>query len=363
MNIDSNSEQAIRRDRFMSLWRNVSEAFLYNNAKAAQIALTEAVLEYAAPELELPDFELAKSLKKIDDELITKINYNHYFPSDKSLLKGKLPSWAINYLNEISSGPSVPKDPQRETFFHDLCGKYPLSMEARLLLASVLIQKGCHKPHNEKDFRAGLDLLDQLSDMLPPLKPKAEIYRIGSLYEESPHQILVNFKVWAIENFITFLISNDRLGESIKLIETEKNKTVRDRLKSIYERLLMEKNWIDRLKKIEDENTNKIQKIQEESYNKHIEILTIFLALISIAGGGLVSYFTSGMSSPKNFHAMFEFTLCLLLAMSIGLAFLAQSSKQVWIRLGTGVVSLLILLVSLYEKPFSELIIRILGQP
>ena len=54
MNIDSNSEQAIRRDRFMSLWKNVSEAFLYNNAKAVQIALTEAVLEYAAPELELP---------------------------------------------------------------------------------------------------------------------------------------------------------------------------------------------------------------------------------------------------------------------------------------------------------------------
>ena len=85
--------------------------------KAVQIALTEAVLEYAAPELELPDFELAKSLKKIDDELITKINYNQYFPSDKSLLKGKLPSWAINYLNEISNGPSVPEDPQRETSF------------------------------------------------------------------------------------------------------------------------------------------------------------------------------------------------------------------------------------------------------
>ncbi len=362
MNIDSNSELAIRRDKFMSLWGNVSKAFLYNNAKAAQIALTEAVLEYASPELDLPDFELARSLKKIDDELITKINYSQYFPSDKSLLEGKLPGWAINYLNEIFNGPSIPKDPQRETFFHDLCGKYPLSLETRLLLASALIQKGCHKPHNEKDFRDGLDLLDQLSNMLPPLKPKAEIYRMGSLYEESPYQILVNFKVWAIENFIAFLTSNDRLGEAIKLIETEKNKTVKDRLKSVYERLLMEKSWIDRLKKLEDETVNKIQKVQEESYNKHIEILTIFLALISIAGGGLVSYFTSGISSTKNFHSMFEFTLCLLLAMSIGLAFLAQSSKQVWIRLGTGIVSLIILLVSLYERPLSELIFRILGQ-
>ena len=35
MNIDSNSKRAIRRDRFMNLWRNVSEAFLYDNAKAA----------------------------------------------------------------------------------------------------------------------------------------------------------------------------------------------------------------------------------------------------------------------------------------------------------------------------------------
>ncbi len=170
MNTDSYSEQARRRDRFMSLWGNVSKAFLYNNAKAAQIALTEAVLEYASPELELPDFELARSLKKIDDELITKINYSQYFPSGKSFLEGKLPSWAINYLNEISNGPSVPKDPQRETFFHNLCEKYPLSMETRLLLASALIQKGCRKPHNEKDFRDGLDLLDQLSNTVPPLK-------------------------------------------------------------------------------------------------------------------------------------------------------------------------------------------------
>ncbi len=86
----------------------VLTAFSYENEIETQNHLIEAIQQYAPPEHDDPDLELAKNLKSIDDELAKKRNRKQYFPNDKGLLKGNFPQWAAR-ISSTHINPNTSK--------------------------------------------------------------------------------------------------------------------------------------------------------------------------------------------------------------------------------------------------------------
>lgn len=340
--------KARKRDEFMGFLTDTLNALEKEDKEKAISCLLKVAQNYGSPEYDSIDIVLARDLYKVDEK--SSIQFQNELKNNEEIFSsGNLPKWAKVYLEVMSSGPAPSDDDRRLSFFRSLSNSHPSSLESRFLLATALTKSACDEEGNEEKFKEALSILKKIQDSLSQNPERASTFRTGSLFEERPHDIVKDFYKWVLKNYIYQLQCEERLDVAIKLLD-EANKEKDTEL--LFERRTLEfqqritGNFKETIQEIQTSFEEKVKAAQEESQNKHIEILTIFLTLISIVVGGLLSLFSAVMT----YNSLIMFALSLFAVMSMSLSFLANNFIQISLRTGTGLICLILLLIFSYHS-------------
>jgi len=215
--------------------------------------------------------------------------------------------------------------------------QYRDSDEAILLYVSAVISGDDHAAGREQDYKTSLNLLKRLAARLPERQPKAQIFRTGSLFDEEGHDLVNHYWAWAIRRYMDFLIDQNKLDEALNFLTHQTPGELRSKLMDFYSRVQSEKRSMQRTDQRIQETLQSLADANEQAQVKHLEILSVFLVVMTFVAGGLLSYMTS---SSDNFHYRFglliEFGLMLTGGICLALTLVAKTYYQILARLFVG---------------------------
>lgn len=248
-------EQAKKRDIFIGNLKRVTDLLKKNHFLESKNHLEKLVKNYAAPDYDLPDLELAQTLKQIDDDFSQNQEWQDFFSFfGKNLCSiSNLPNWAVLYLENICSPPQKSNGHRRKLLLESIWKQNKESKEAGFLLATILTQEGVDKTIQKKFeeaiilFEKALGVFSIINKTLPPPQPIIPIFRIVSLFSTTPHDVLEQFKIWLLENYVYVLQEQRYIEKAIELLNSQPNLHNSLSLISLMRNLEMEKRIRDDL--------------------------------------------------------------------------------------------------------------------
>lgn len=237
---------ACKRDEFIGHLKNFRELLEEQCEEAFLVETLESIhRSYAAPDHDLPDFELAQFLKKLDDDFLGTSKQPANIFSLQISCESLLPAWARAYLREYSHPKN--NDPYRREFLEKLYMKGSGGKEACFLLAAAFCQEACNEAINkrldiaEKLFEESTKLFRTLYKTLPEPLVRIPIFRKATLFSQSPQDIMQDFEMWAIGNYIELLRELRKIDKAVDFISAHPNLQKSKDLMSLLRDLTLEK--------------------------------------------------------------------------------------------------------------------------